>query len=474
MLLILTGLAIILSFTMRVEVEISGNNLSQAQADAVELGAEQFVMYNVDPANPDWQGEPTYITNPANVNCEARPVGGGYFWIMTPSLAPYADTQDQPLFGITDECGKLNLNTATATMLGNLPGMINGANSSIPASIVAWRGNGKPVASGGSPTAASTSQDQQYYATFQSPYVVKNAAFESVDELMMVKGIVPDPGTQLGTVLNSVDPLYGNDTNHNGVLDDSEQNGTGGNQLSADQPGALGFAPCVTVYSMEPNVDYFGNAQVNVNTASTSQLTTALQGALAGSRLSAVLSAIQRGKPFSSILDFYTRSTMTVTEFTAVSPLVTTKASTTTTTTGGTTTTSSGTPGLINICTAPEAVLACLPGLTDTDAQTLIAARESAADPTTVAWAATALTPAQTALIAPVITARSFQYSADIIAVSGDGRSFKRVRIVVDTQSGVPTILYRKDLTNLGWPLDPSIREKLQTSTSKPSTKGGT
>jgi hypothetical protein len=64
------------------------------------------------------------------------------------------------------------------------------------------------------------------------------------------------------------------------------------------------------------------------------------------------------------------------------------------------------------------------------------------------------------------ITGRGGQYSADIVAVSGDGRAFKRVRIVADATGGgttaTPRILYRRDLTDQGWPLDRAILESLR------------
>ena len=61
------------------------------------------------------------------------------------------------------------------------------------------------------------------------------------------------------------------------------------------------------------------------------------------------------------------------------------------------------------------------------------------------------------------ITGRGAVYSADIVAVSGNGRAFRRVRIVVDTagESG-PRIVYRRDLTDLGWPMDPQILQGLR------------
>jgi hypothetical protein len=80
------------------------------------------------------------------------------------------------------------------------------------------------------------------------------------------------------------------------------------------------------------------------------------------------------------------------------------------------------------------------------------------------------LQPAQIVNVAPYVTDRSYQYSADIVAVSGDGRSFKRVRIVIDGSGLAPNaatatpaqIIYRKDLTSLGWPLDPAIRAAMR------------
>jgi hypothetical protein len=52
--------------------------------------------------------------------------------------------------------------------------------------------------------------------------------------------------------------------------------------------------------------------------------------------------------------------------------------------------------------------------------------------------------------------------SADILAVSGDGRAFSRVRTVVDTLRVPARIVYRKNLNALGWPLDPQIRDSMR------------
>ncbi len=123
--------------------------------------------------------------------------------------------------------------------------------------------------------------------------------------------------------------------------------------------------------------------------------------------------------------------------------------------------TSTTLPGLVNVNTAPEEVLSCLTGLTQSDAQTLVSQQNNNTQ-ATIAWVFTALTPQKAAAIANQITARSFQYSADIVAVSGDGRAFKRVRIVVDAQQLPSKVLYRKELTSLGWPLPTDIRDDLR------------
>jgi type II secretory pathway component PulK len=45
---VLTGLALVFAQAMRTEALASGNRRSQAQADAVELGAEQWVLAQID------------------------------------------------------------------------------------------------------------------------------------------------------------------------------------------------------------------------------------------------------------------------------------------------------------------------------------------------------------------------------------------------------------------------------------------
>jgi hypothetical protein len=150
--------------------------------------------------------------------------------------------------------------------------------------------------------------------------------------------------------------------------------------------------------------------------------------------------------------------------------------------------------GRINVNTAPASVLYCLDGsMSQDDVNKLIAARPSidsvsASDTnaavTSTAWVAQAL-PDRYQLIRNRICGISYRYSADIVAVSGNGRAFKRVRVVLDTSgaSGAnatgPKIIYRRDLSDRGWCLDPQILSSLKAgqgpgnSASVPSLTGG-
>ena len=51
------------------------------------------------------------------------------------------------------------------------------------------------------------------------------------------------------------------------------------------------------------------------------------------------------------------------------------------------------------------------------------------------------------------ITSHSYQFTADIAAVGSFGRGYRRVKFIFDISDGTPKILYRQDLSRLGWAL---------------------
>jgi type II secretory pathway component PulK len=118
--------------------------------------------------------------------------------------------------------------------------------------------------------------------------------------------------------------------------------------------------------------------------------------------------------------------------------------------------------GLVNVNTASEAVLACIPGIGTDNAPSLVGYRQSNPDKlSTVTWVSEVLERANALRAAPYLTGRTYQFTADIAAVGHHGRGYSRVKFVFDTSEGTPKVRYRQDLTHLGWALGKQAREAL-------------
>lgn len=131
--------------------------------------------------------------------------------------------------------------------------------------------------------------------------------------------------------------------------------------------------------------------------------------------------------------------------------------------------------GRINVNQAPRDVLLTLPFLQEADVDKLLAARPAAIEssPTSITWVNDALRRTLTAQERARITGAGRQFSADIVAVSPDGRAFKRVRIVVDTIASPVRIVFRRDVSEQGFPLDQNILTSLRAGRGVPASTGG-
>ncbi len=130
-----------------------------------------------------------------------------------------------------------------------------------------------------------------------------------------------------------------------------------------------------------------------------------------------------------------------------------------------TTVTNAFVDGRININTASAAVLYCVPGLSNYVDQ-IVTYRQSNPDKlTSIAWVvdATGLTGGDATQLATQIgnriTTKSYQFMADVAAVGPFGRGYRRVRFIFDTSEGSPRIIYRRDMTHLGWALGKNVRQ---------------
>ena len=426
----LVSMALYFGNSMNSELRASDNRVSGLAAEQAIEGAARYVNFVLanQPTNGFLPDLTTYIT-------ELGRIGDSQFWLIgrdtNSTLTGVAPTEIS--FGLVDEASKLNLNTASSNMLVGLMEMLPRANQDLATAILDWRDtNGGTIY-------------QTYYATRPQPYQSKNGPFESIDELRLLYGGDPDT-------------LYGEDINRNGILDPNETDSNHNGQL---EPGVLEY---VTVYSREPNTYSNGVPRVSLrNVTSTGPLAQLLNNALGAAKTRQALAnanvlSLTGGnstpQTFASPLQFYRRTRMTSDDFVKIADFLTT-------------TTNAYIEGRININTASAQVLACLPGISDTPdlAQTLATYRQTNPDKLgSIAWIVDALGQNSSSALSALqtndcITVRSYQFTADIAALGPNGRGYHRTRFIFDTADGYPKIVYRQDLTHLGWALGRQVRQ---------------
>ncbi len=430
----------------------------------------------------------------------------GRFSIVSVDFASDAGVGNLPYkYGVSDESARININAlvqldpsaggiAYRTLM-KLPNMTD----AIAYAIIDWI----DADDNESPSGAESS----YYQTRTPPYRCKNAPLDSIEELLLVRGVTPAL-------------LFGNDTNRNGRRDPDEETGS---------EFSYGWAPYLTVYSRELNVDNDGNPRINLNGSDITKLYSDLKTAV-GDQLAAYLVAYRiydqpsgntnnannnnnnnnqnsstrtgsiedlvkkvdqdmngnqtpRSKrTVSSLLRLIgssvsvttqetvmqngkqqTRNVVTLYSFPVTDaasakdllPKVLDKT---------TTVADAELPGRINVNTAPRDVLSTLPGLEQQDIDSIMNKQPAtdpsrAADPMyqTAAWLYTEanVTPTKLQALERYITARTQVYRIQSIGYFEKGGPVARIEAVVDTNQGKPRVLYYRDLSELGRAIDP-------------------
>ncbi len=474
----LVSLALVLGHSMLMAYRGADNEFAGRQADAATLGAVQYAeSLTANVTNPGDMPDPTTYQS------AAVPVGEGAFWFIgepvdatnigvatagtgtsgttsgsTAGTGTSGGSLDQPTFGLVDEASKLNLNKATYEMILLLPNMTD----DLAQAIVTWR---TAPSTSGTTTASTTST-----GTSISTGPVKQGFMESVEELGLVIG-----GTD-----NTL--LYGDDVNLNHVLDPEETSTAGSLGNGQFTAGLLEYC---TVYSRESNLMSDGTKKTAVTslTAVRTMLNTVLGNGRGQSVVTAVQTVLrgegidQHGPPpagsppgtvgpdiswVNSVLEFYADSKLSAADFAQVVPYLANG-------------TGDYTSGLINVNSASQTVLACVPGIGDTFAAALVNTRSqrgASPDQTDWSWVVTTLGARNCRAAGPYLTTRSYQLSADVAAVGRFGRGYRRTRFVIDTSTGTPQIVYRRDLAFLGWALGRDERTNLQNQQGT-TTQGG-
>jgi len=410
--LVLAGLALVFARCIRVAAIVGANHVASLEAECIAAGASEYVMAKLA-ASAEEETSILMDSQPY----EAMQLGKGYFWVLRSNLEDEREFD----YGLTDESGKINLNSASEEMLLRLPGMT----AELAASIIDWRDEDGEISPGGA--------EDEYYLLLSEPYNCKNSPLETVDEILLIKGA-------------SEELLYGEDTNLNSILDEHENDG----DLS-DPPdnrnGRLdtGFYDYVTVYSVEINLDSEGNQRININDPSArANLQSELEKIVKEERALEIMNLVPTRPSFANILDFYFTTGLKPEEFSQIVDRLTTSDEETL-------------PGLVNVNTAPKAVLLCLPSLEESDVEALLSRRNSDQGLDSIAWVTEVLEQEKAVAVGSYITTRSFQYSADIVSVAGNGRAYKRCKTVFDMRQETPQIVHWKSMTHFGWPLNQQV-----------------
>ena len=433
----------------------------------------------------------------------------GVFSLIAP-VDPSGSSGESYRFGVIDEGGKININAVIKrdpkgeqlyNMLSKLPNMTE----EIANSIVDWVDTDTQPRQGGA--------EGDYYSGQTPSYRCKNGPLDSIEELLLVKGVTPGL-------------LFGNDFNRNGIEDPDESGGTGDSAMGTAVSGTGGFdrgwSAYLTIYSREQNADALGVALTNLNDSNVDLETffetlaekvgddlakfivlyrqygaTTTSSTAAKSMASAVFSLIVKvptkssssttktvdGKLSDFTPDFAKKGSKKIKGlFDLVNAQVTVpnpdskKPSTLYKSPLSdvgqrkdlmpklfektTVIEESEIPARININTAPREVLAALPDLTEADVEAIVSQRpqySSGEAPAEVyktpTWLVTEanLKPETLSKVEKMITTRSQVYRVQALGYfDGNKGPVARVEAIIDTNGGFPRILSWRDMSDFG------------------------
>jgi DNA uptake protein ComE-like DNA-binding protein len=282
------------------------------------------------------------------------------------------------IYGVSDEESRVNLNSASTDALSKLKGMT----PDVLAAISDWRDGDNQISPDGA--------EGEYYGSLQPPYQPRNGPFQTIRELLMVRGI-------------SRDLLFGNDPHHNGLLDADDDKGQSHFVTETTLDSDLGWAGLLSVNSSVANVNVGGDSRVNVQSADETALT-GVKGITADiARAIVSYRGQNRLQSIADLLDVTAAQNQNQTSF-ARSTSATRSGQNSTNRTSNTSSSSNSSSsgrrvvsedlltdigddvttdngselaGVININTAPLDVLACLPGVDRQMAQSIISYRQS-------------------------------------------------------------------------------------------------
>jgi competence ComEA-like helix-hairpin-helix protein len=359
------------------------------------------------------------------------------------------------IYGICDEESRLNLNTAAPTQFTNLAGIT----VDIIGAIVAWRSAAPPAAAtsgAAAPDAAIPGgANSDYYMSLRPPYLARNGPFQTVRELLMVRGVTPAL-------------LLGNDNNQNGFLDSDDDPADrpppGSKPPPPPQPG---WAALLTVRDTDKDVNAAGKDRVNPQTADEATLST-----VAGitQPIARAIVSYRGQNPLKSLDDLLDVTAQNQNQGGGANggggpnrqpngnqpggqngsgPPVISQDLLEQIADDLTLASGQDVPGLININTASLDILICLPGVDQPLAQAIINYRKSTGYFDNVAGLlkVDGMTRAIFKQVAPLVTARSETYRIVCEGKINSSGARQRIEAIVHIgRSDIETLGYREDL----------------------------
>lgn len=185
-------------------------------------------------------------------------------------------------YGLEDESNRLNLNVlmelekgtpgVAKPILMGLPGMTD----EIADAILDWMDPDDDQRDLGA--------ESQYYGALDPPYAPKNGPLDTIEELLLVRGVTPWL-------------LFGADANRNGFLDADEPDGQGLDQNVDNADGSMnrGWSAYLTLCSLEINLNPDGEKKIDLNQDDLEELFEAIEDAISTEAATFIVAYRQNG-----------------------------------------------------------------------------------------------------------------------------------------------------------------------------------
>ncbi|MEC9091851.1 MAG: hypothetical protein VX776_11020 [Planctomycetota bacterium] len=395
----------------------------------------------------------------------------GMFSILAPNMSEEG-VQEGARFGLQDESVRLNLNILTLadayienggrTLLLGLPEM----DEEIADAIMDWIDEDDEAREFGC-------EFNDYYKGLNPTYTPKNGPLDSVEELLLVRGI-------------TAELLFGADANHNGVIDIEEQQAAG----VLEPELVLGWSNYLTLFSKERNYTSNGQQRVNINSANLENLYNDLSASMREEWASYIVAyrlfgpytpsdddetdgvvtgndldlSAEGSFTFLQVLDLvdtYVKVDLGGDSVIVPSPITSDKL-------GGTLPTLMDNlsiydqdviTGRLNINQCSRQLLLGIPGMTEEIADEIVSRRDLVIDPEEIAdinrnWETWILAEGIVTLeemrsMMQFITAKGHVHRAEIAGFFVDGKISSRASVVFDTTDRFPRILFWRDKSHL-------------------------